>query len=115
MAASPAYRLAQASDTRAFGFLVSLALHAGVLAAYGLWSHSPRLIPERREEPRTVTIMTLPSLETEQPSARRPQDAPRPPNQLTPPSTTPQTLARPGPPASPDRPPPDQLALPTPA
>src|SRR3546814_3250409 len=57
MAASPAYRLAQASDTRAFGFLVSLALHAGVLAAYGLWSHSPRLIPERREEPRTVTIM----------------------------------------------------------
>src|SRR3546814_5000659 len=73
MAASPAYRLAQASDTRAFGFLVSLALHAGVLAAYGLWSHSPRLIPERREEPRTVTIMTLPSLETEQPSARRAQ------------------------------------------
>ncbi|MFD1960306.1 hypothetical protein ACFSHP_18495 [Novosphingobium panipatense] len=85
MAASPAYRLAQASDTRAFGFLVSLALHAGVLAAYGLWSHSPRLIPERREEPRTVTIMTLPSLETEQPSARRPKAAPRPANQLTPP------------------------------
>ena len=38
MAASPAYRLTQASDTRAFGFLVSLALHAGVLAAYGLWT-----------------------------------------------------------------------------
>jgi len=111
MAASPAYRLAQASDTRAFGFLVSLALHAGVLAAYGLWSHSPRLIPERREEPRTVTIMTLPSLETEQPSARRPKAAPRPANQLTPPNTTPATRAGQGPQASPDRPASDQAAL----
>src|SRR3546814_12486313 len=48
--------------------------------------------------------MTLPSLETEQPSARRPKAAPRPANQLTPPSTTPATRARQGPQASPDRP-----------
>src|SRR3546814_5145952 len=63
MAASAIFRLAPASDTRAFGFLVSLALHAGVLAAYGLWSQSLRLIPERREEPVTVTIMALPRSE----------------------------------------------------
>src|SRR3546814_3031369 len=62
-------------------------------------------------EPRTVTIMTLPSLETEQPSARRPKAAPRPANQLTPPSTTPATRARQGPQASPDRPASDQAAL----
>src|SRR3546814_21052467 len=96
MAASPAYRLAQASATRAFGFLVSLALHAGVLAAYGLWSHSPRLIPERRAEPRTVPIITLPSLETATPSPRRPKAPPRPATQLTPPTPTPTT--RPPPP-----------------
>src|SRR3546814_4884722 len=62
-------------------------------------------------EPRTVTIMTLPSLETEQPSARRPKAAPRPANQLTPPSTTPATRARQGPQASPDRPASDHAAL----
>src|SRR3546814_15821234 len=91
------FRLAQASDTRAFGFFVSLALHAGVLAAYGLWSHSLRLIPERREEPLTVTIMALPSLDTEQPSVRRPKTAPRPANQVTPPNTAPGARERHGP------------------
>src|SRR3546814_18112207 len=97
MAASAIFRLAPASDTRAFGFLVSLALHAGVLAAYGLWSQSLRLIPERREEPVTVTIMALPSLETEQQSVRRPKAAPRPANLVKPPNTTPESRARPGP------------------
>ena len=114
MAASAKFRLAPASDTRAFGFLVSLALHAGVLAAYGLWSQSLRLIPERREEPVTVTIMALPSLETEQPSVRRPKAAPRPANQVTPPNTTPASRERQGPRTPPDRPVSDQpvLALP---
>lgn len=111
MAASPAYRLTQASDTRAFGFLVSLVLHASVLAVYSLWSHSPRLVPERREELLTVTVMALPSLETEQPPVRRPNAAPRPANQLTPPNTTPATRAGQGPQASPDRPASDQAAL----
>src|SRR3546814_14958310 len=59
--------------------------------------------------------MTLPSLETEQPSARRPKAAPRPANQLTPPRTTPATRARQGPQASPDRPASDQAALTLPA
>src|SRR3546814_7991760 len=104
MAASAIFRLAPASDTRAFGFLVSLALHAGVLAAYGLWSQSLRLIPERREEPVTVTIMSLPSLETAQPSVRRPKAAPRPATQVTPPNTTPAARERQGPRTQPDRP-----------
>ena len=88
MTTSPTYRLVQASDTRAFGFLVSLALHAGALAAYGLWSHGPRPVPERREEPFTVTTVTLPSVVAEQPSIRRPRSRPMPTKQVTPPNTT---------------------------
>src|SRR3546814_18583479 len=102
MAASAIFRLAPASDTRAFGFLVSLALHAGVLAAYGLWSQSLRLLPERREEPVTVTIMALPSLETEQPSVLRPKAAPRPANQVTTTNTTPASPERQGARPAPD-------------
>src|SRR3546814_17933806 len=58
--------------------------------------------------------MALPSLETEQPSVRRPKAAPRPANQVTPPNTTPASRERQGPRTPPDRPVSDQpvLALP---
>lgn len=68
MAASTMFRLARASDTGTLGGLVSLALHVGVLAAYALLSHSPRLALERSKAMLTVEIIPVPAVETEPPS-----------------------------------------------
>jgi protein TonB len=71
------FRPAKASDARAFGLLVSLAVHVGALAAWGLLSLSPGIapVPNRGDKPLAVTIVPLSVIASGKPPAVWPETA----------------------------------------